>query len=109
MDRASSAGVGSRSSLPWKTDRPLHLAQMEMSPSWGVFAGSRGSTGSVIHGVLAERTPPCHNDVDIHLVHVRPNASVCKRLRRTDSLRLACETTKLDSPKSTGAKTNSSK
>ena len=63
----------------------------------------------VIHGVLAERTPPCHNDVDIHLVHVRPNASVCKRLRRTDFLLLACETTTLDSPKSTGAKTNSSK
>ena len=50
----------------------------------------------VIHGVLAERAPPCHNDVDIHLVHVRPITSVCKRLRRKDFLLLACETTPLD-------------
>jgi hypothetical protein len=43
---------------------------MEMSPSCGVFAGFRGST-KVIHGVLAERTPPRHDDMDIHLIDAR--------------------------------------
>jgi hypothetical protein len=42
-DRASSV-VGNRNSVPWKTERPLQLAQTEMSPSCGLLFELFGST-----------------------------------------------------------------